>query len=638
MMWATCETTSGTCDAQVMVTPLGGWSQVTWPQRRAYDTDEEVSAPTGTWWAMEDPASAGWTLAGTPTTSLGVKWSVSTAAAQGYWYRSIPTTTGRGYIVLAELDITSGGSVSGGTRSGIRIEIQDASAGIDVDVAMDATDALAIWDRLAGAGSGSVQMDPGPWQVMIAADTTKVLVWWRPRDQATDREWTLAIDYTPTTGAVANDRVSFGHFGAQTTASEWYLLDVAAGTDCGQQLTGASFPDDLRAHLVGPHPVYVAEGASVAAVGGIAQAGDTWTVQTEYDYPLSALLEGSPRSPWRSTSRATQTIIIDVDPVSYAKWPTPIFGIAVLGSNVGRIHVEGYTTGGSWFSLGTTPRHVARYPLTYTRGGSTVEVTSTIDQGGIDSMQGHRWSYGSGTGRPVIGSSTLFPQPHLVHLSDAESGDPASGSYGAIIPDQWALIGAIDTYAIQRIRLTIYDDATSVVYPPEPYWTIGRIIIGPVYLAPDATSWGRSIETRGGSSVVYATDRTARALLEAPGQRVVEIDWSDGVDTTNIMGDGFGVNAGTPDYITAWSSYRRHGHRGATPADIEGIVRRYGASRLVCYLPRIVNGVTSSALYRSRDSMVVGRISADVRLDTIQGDEGIDEVVRIPTLTITEEV
>ena len=76
----------------------------------------------------------------------------------------------------------------------------------------------------------------------------------------------------------------------------------------------------------------------------------------------------------------------------------------------------------------------------------------------------------------------------------------------------------------------------------------------------------------------------------------------------------------------------------ATPWLLEGVLRR-SAGLPLAYLPRVppisVSGV--SGFYR-REELVVGAIGPEITHETILGDELTDEVMRVPVLTLLEEV
>jgi hypothetical protein len=75
-----------------------------------------------------------------------------------------------------------------------------------------------------------------------------------------------------------------------------------------------------------------------------------------------------------------------------------------------------------------------------------------------------------------------------------------------------------------------------------------------------------------------------------------------------------------------------------TPYLIEGLVRSLaGPGKLVAYLPSVPYAGTTATLNR-RWQGFLGEVVSQLSVDTVQGEEGSTEVVRVPTLSIREVV
>ena len=76
----------------------------------------------------------------------------------------------------------------------------------------------------------------------------------------------------------------------------------------------------------------------------------------------------------------------------------------------------------------------------------------------------------------------------------------------------------------------------------------------------------------------------------------------------------------------------------STPWLLEGLLRR-SAGLPLAYLPRVppisISGVSR---FLRREELVVGAIGPEIVHETILGDELATEVMRVPVLTLTEEV
>ena len=98
-----------------------------------------------------------------------------------------------------------------------------------------------------------------------------------------------------------------------------------------------------------------------------------------------------------------------------------------------------------------------------------------------------------------------------------------------------------------------------------------------------------------------------------------------------------------PDYIlnSADGSAKPVGSPAETPYLMEGLVSVLnpdgGPARAVVYLPTIPKAGTTVTLNR-RHQMIAGRVTSPVQIESIQGDEGSDEVWRVASVTIEESV
>ena len=155
----------------------------------------------------------------------------------------------------------------------------------------------------------------------------------------------------------------------------------------------------------------------------------------------------------------------------------------------------------------------------------------------------------------------------------------------------------------------------------------------------DEYSWGRTIDLEPGSETVDLRDRTSRSRVVAPSRRTVAFGWTDAVDLTassSLTGNS------SPDYILGGTdaSAEPVAAPTTTPYDLAGIARRLdGAHWPIVYLPAWskLTGSTPAILNR-RGRHLLGRLTSPVAIESVQGDESEDEVVRVAQLTIEEVI
>jgi hypothetical protein len=153
----------------------------------------------------------------------------------------------------------------------------------------------------------------------------------------------------------------------------------------------------------------------------------------------------------------------------------------------------------------------------------------------------------------------------------------------------------------------------------------------------NAAALAAQIETKARAQVDVVTlpDGSTRSRRMGAPIRTVEINWMDGVDT---RGDD-------PDYYTVGAGVTSRVLDRSTPWQIEGLVVQLDGSHRPCvYLPRFAaldgsgSGSLAYGVLPRRHEHLYGRLSDSVRLESVQGTEGVDEVYRVATVTITEVV
>ena len=493
-------------------------------------------------------------------------------------------------------------------------------------------------------------------EVLWAGSLTHIRVWYRAASDTSDRVWTELVehewDYPIVTAGIPAAGYTMYADVQHAEQAEWSGFHLGVGIRGGSLwMREQTNPGDLMGRPFAARGTYVDGGIEIRATGGPAAYRDTYTIRTGYDYPLSRALTPAPRQRFEEASNATGDLVIAVtwDDDDNTYQPGQI-GIALIGHTFPEITVHLYDDDVDTWDRGTAID--LSIPLTrWTEvSGSTARLSNAAAEDPVYLIR-HGEFDGGYVGGDTVGRTITHTFPgRLAYWTGGgvqailkTDGDLSSvGSNRKIVPPNAVIL--LDTFGhtsggIRRgVRITV--PAASRAGAPGGVHKLGCLLVGPVHAHPDATSWGRTIETAANVDLVRLADGTTRTRVLGPCYRTVEINWQDGVDTRTASEDD-----DTPDHHTLAGGIPTM-HDRTTPWQLEGILRTTnGPGSPVVYLPEIVpleSTETSGepldyfALLR-RHQFVFGRLTDAVRLETVQGDEGVDEVFRL-SLSIREEV
>ncbi len=489
-----------------------------------------------------------------------------------------------------------------------------------------------------------------PVVVRWAIDGDSVKAWWRYDTDASTHTWVLLGSGTGLTDLAATFTTSVLTVGARVGGGDSVLI-------YGVRFTGQTSPSQGRAAYVvngtmeafsgrkfSTRGTYITGNAVVSALGGPTVTGDTWTIDTAYDYDLDRTLQTGPRMGWRSLNTT--------DEVQLAyRWSsngdgaalTDTLGIALCSTNVGRAVVEFYDADTSTWT-GTTTLDLTVGPLRWTRSGDVVTPSTSSHAGkATPLMREAEWDGAqfteltntrlirAGTGGKWTNATTSTPRVYLV----APTGFGATGTAGRIIARDVVMLISLRGASYSGVRITLQETDAGIQYPTaEGYWRIGSVLIGQVAIFADETAWGRTLSVEPRREVVAFDDGTVVSRILGPPARRVETSWTDGIDTTQASED-----SDDPAYHTLDASGQPLGLTSTTPWQMEGLYTRLQNRNRddLVYLARIEAFSGTSQVVNRRHNIVYGRIEADsIRLETVQGEESVDEVIRIGKLTIAE--
>lgn len=653
----------GTADDSLCAVYLGGSTNIGQPQKiLALSLVDYSCGQSVTWLPFDLPENTGatWTrtTAGAPTvtfTGLGMRVQHTGLLDSESWAAAPTTSNAQGLLPMCEVKVVAGtaklsASISGGAN-GYTAEVQVTPT------------AITLRDVVAGTNVGSVSTTDGAAGVQIkfglgtadaAANTGKVYAYYRLTSTNGDRKWTLIGKTGPITGyltrsaAVLADAVSFSTAAGNASTDIYFRQSAyAAGNDTGVNLYGGqfdTFPTGTLGQTFGASPSPLAEtGIRLAMTDGPARAGDSWTVATQYRYPVSRidpLSSPSPDARWRSTTDASEQLIVwtmtEATPPEGNFW-----GLYLDGANFQSCTFEGWD-GAAWNVLGTLSLAIGS-GLKYTRKGEVVSCDVTggsacADFIARDALRGAIWKGGVGTspryirtnsgGRWTPGALVKTTRPTII-LDTFAVADASAGSAGAIVSQRGCLLIRTLT-AYSRYALRIPAQAT-----PDGYFTLGAAVIGPVAWL-GSYDYARQTGVITNIDTVEAGNGSRRKRKLGKPRRYAQISWTDGIETSN-------VHDSVPDYVDSYSNGQHLGGPAQVATDITGIVMANDISPVV-YLPQVdVPATAATTVITAADLMLYATIETDtLQTDVVVGEEhtggGRGELVRVGTVRLEEQL
>jgi hypothetical protein len=107
----------------------------------------------------------------------------------------------------------------------------------------------------------------------------------------------------------------------------------------------------------------------------------------------------------------------------------------------------------------------------------------------------------------------------------------------------------------------------------------------------------------------------------------------DGTDTTDAEG---ALQDQAPDYSSVGTQAATWAGQGY---QLSGILRRTdGSADTVLYIERLPVNLAGLHVINRRDRAMLARLNSPISIETAQGDEQADEIVRIAAVSLSEEV
>lgn len=645
-----------TNDASLSVLTLGGWSTVTMPGHQEFPSVSHRVAWENTWLPYDLPGDTSvYARLGTGTdTLLAAGVAIATGAAQALFYRATPPGTyAEGVIAAGQFKVVSGGSA---IADKIAIQIVNENGALDSSFSLRFTATQIIYVDNVTAGTLTVSgLDLSEnIQVLLATAGTAVAVWYRIQTAATaafagdeDREWKLLVIATLGQGPVgAASRVEWGHIATSggVADSTWSMFNFTSDEWVGLHLaSGQVNPDELFWRTITSNPTYISDGTKLAGIDGPGRLGDIHNIDTRHEFPVEDILpavEPSPRRGWRSIDETQQLIAFQLNPVALETsiLQNEVWGLYLGGLNW-KIGAMQKRIGGAWSSEATINTAADRSALAFIRTGNRIRVDQTGNDVGqhyiaMNELVGQIVELnpaGNRKLRRVLANSEGYwdgdTTKHPVLLLDGIDGTEDASGNCDIWSDRILVLLHQNLQLTEGFRLRI-DAQTGI----DGYFEVGTMVFGAVACFGFPYSWGRITTIDANVDLRTAEDGSRSSRVLGPTRRGVQFAWTDGVDITKASGD-----LPDDDYLQR-SGSEPIAARGDAPMLMQGIIDHTSGPHVpVVYIPRVPLD-TISDTYTQRDRSLYGRITSAFSIETIQGEEIEDEVVRTGIVEIQEEV
>lgn len=634
--------TPGVQDGSVVLVALGGQTNAE-PGASLGTGGWPDSATSGIMYVPLDlPTDMGWTVAGTaPTISTTDGLLVVSTAAATSTNEIVVTPSAIGVWAHVALRVVSGGSVAADDVSfAIRAIEAVTPSDTQVNIRLSTTQ-FRVRDPVAGTTLLTVDFDTSTVPVeflvyvsLTATPTWVVEVWYRV--QGTCRwETTDVLALTRNLAGVATDnRMQWGHRAATTSVSHWSVVQFGEDSVDREGIPIGPWPTAL-VDLQPPvqPPTDPASLGYLSLRAGPALIGETWEGRPSYRYGLDrAILSRTPTlGEWRSTDTSQQLIVWDLGNEGPLGHPMALY---IAGANFRQCNLE-YYDGAAWQSVGTMDLAYAT-GISWDAEGEAVFPVS----GGATASRSLRaneavgWTFATGTGGSDTAHKIRSNSPGLWGPTASISvrprlrveGEPstAGGSTGMIIASTGVLVAHLTSAVVARYwRIKI--GASQIT--PDGYYKASVLAVGPIRVLGDHSDEGWR---RGRSTGVMPGGQVRTRPL-----RSITWSWADGLDLR-------AVRAGTGDHIGPAS-----GLASVTWQDVEGQLSgildelhydqdsgELAGSDLpvlaIASIPTATGTVIDPTL------MVWGEASISVSSSGASGVEGVDEVVRVDAITVTE--
>jgi hypothetical protein len=646
----------------IVIIYTGGSTTVTMPPYTAFARDTRIVTFDRAWFPLEFFGDyTGWTrtAGGSPTEAFsadGVTVSCNSSSTL-YWEDTLAASVIRPLLVLMELEINGGGSLSSNVIT-LTLRMANGTNDYEVAVRFATTGFRAVDTNNSNStiGTDVTATLTGGFQILCGLDAGKFSCWYRLISSSTSTD---AVWIPGPTGSVVNDTSSpnsagllrWGHTSAPVVSSSttWRMLGSGFVDDNGTGLgNGQTNPTDVFPRPISRYPIGIDDGVKVAAVDGPCAEGEVWNIDTAYQYPVEAIdpaVSPSPARKWRSTDETQHDIVWDVSGLSGAntRLGTTTWALYLAGINFRTGSLSGITHSGSATTLMSFDAAHGKTGLAYTRVGDVIKVNTGTSTDADHYIARNEFAGGTlaldtnkyrritrHTGGSYTDETTVRPEFFCDTMDGTED---ASGTLELWAPRLLIILHNVGEYRWLRLRINAQTTA-------DGYFEIGQALLGPIAIFGRQYSRGRVLSRQPNTTLTTRRNGSRVSRREGASRRSVQVAWREGVDSYSIFPNPPTTNP-VPDYLTGTTT--GGAEPIATPFDtafkMDALVDELnGSDRPVVYLPTVPRGTPDTLHHLHLHESLYGRVVTASRLENVVGDEGMGEVLRIGSVTIEEEL
>ncbi len=227
------------------------------------------------------------------------------------------------------------------------------------------------------------------------------------------------------------------------------------------------------------------------------------------------------------------------------------------------------------------------------------------------------------------------PKTPVFYVQDtfsATAADPTDQTARLIPRDITILMHLDNTPSFDKLKIEFESNNT-----PDNYFECSHISIGPVIVPGQQYGRGRTISRDSGTVSEELLNGTIYSRNLRDSKRTIRVSWSDPIDIRSLQGNNV-----LPDYIKADSA---NSLPITSKFDVPGmmlgmITRLQGEVKPIVYLPSIDTSVTGTLpfaqVFVREDEQMLAVLQGEISIESVIGDELIDEAFRVSTIVLRE--
>jgi hypothetical protein len=624
---------------------LGGWSSVNHPALATQPDRGEYYSWSHSWIHNQTPDTATvWSTTGAGTAAVQSDGLVVNTTNQSRYYDYTGTMNSKRYYRF-KMEVSQGNSTIGDYIAFIS-EQDNGVNGFTLKIRFKTT-GFQVLDNTGVLHTETATLNKLT-EFLVFTDNETVLIYYRGWDEQQAKKWTeIEVRLATQSTGVVTPKIRFGHITLTASNlisvwSEFHISETLIGVP-NSILRGCSYPS------YGLY-TYVDKGLLLTCKDSPARAEETYKIVARADYPIENIFHQvslSPRIVWRSEDdTALQFIPIFMDKNVAANGRT--LGLSdVIGIHLGNINFRLATlktwNGSSWDTLAAIDTSEG-LQSTFKRSGATIISSSLTKDFYLHYNEANGWRAEIQDGEDkyiikfnqnsegVFGGSgtkqaTLMIDTDLVDVSTL----PTTGTI-KMMPTSLTIIKELlqDGPTPGHIALGFEIPAQNTM---ELYFQIGNQTIGNIYFMAPQYQRGRNITFTPNIQSVTTLDNMFYSRKLSNGSRTFQIGWTEPVDTTRIED----LN---PDYwqFSTTTNSQPVANYGDAPFGMLGLCQYLSNQIPVVYLPEIKKstGSNDTQIFNRYHNHSFVRTTGETTMESVLGEEGVDEMFRVATITLQE--